>query len=781
MATFLYRLGRWAFRRRRYVGLLWVAVLGVVAFGALNASDPPDDSSSMPGIEAQKAFDLINERFPGTEADGADARIVFVAPDGQKITSAANRSAIDALVTGTADGPQVADVVSPFDGHGVSKDASTAYATITYDVKADDLTDASKQKLEKAIEEARDSGLTVEAGGSALETEAASGMGEVIGIALAAVVLVITFGSLAAAGLPLLTALLGVGVSMASIIALGSVLGLSSTTGELAMMLGLAVGIDYSLFVVSRYREERAKGHGPQEATGLAVGTAGSAVVFAGLTVVIALAGLSVIGVPMLTQMGLGAAGAVLTGVLIALTVVPALLGCWPNAVLARQVRKGDGRVSTAGGRGRVASSRVRVSRGRIRLGRGRFRSGGAGGSVDGTQSLGTRWARFVVRRPVPVLIASVVGLGALAVPAMDLRMGMPGDEAKSTATTERRAYDALADGFGPGFNGPLTVVVDAEGADDPEAAVSEISGRLADTKGVVSVSPARFNKAQDTAVLSVTPSTAPADERTKDLVHTIREERPATESAAGATFEVTGTTALNIDVAQKLQDALVPYLAVVVGLAFLLLMLVFRSVLVPLKAALGYLLSVLASLGAIVMVFQQGHGAGLFGVEQTGPIMSMMPIMLVGIVFGLAMDYEVFLVSRMREAYVHGERPGEAVVTGFRHSARVVTAAALIMMAVFAGFMTGGESMVKMVGFGLASAVLFDAFVIRMAFVPAVLALLGRTAWWLPRPLDRLLPRVDVEGEALAHRTAALAAPAPSSTPTPASSDGDQQDPVRV
>ncbi|MGW3423141.1 MMPL family transporter [Streptomyces phaeochromogenes] len=774
MATFLYRLGRWAFRRRRYVGLLWVAVLGVVAFGALNASDPPDDSSSMPGIEAQKAFDLINERFPGTEADGADARIVFVAPEGQQVTSAANRSAIDALVTEAADGPQVADVVSPFDGRGVSKDASTAYATVTYDVKADGLADATRQKLEGAIEEARDSGLTVEAGGSALETEASSGMGEVIGVALAAVVLVITFGSLAAAGLPLLTALLGVGVSMASIIALGSVLGLSSTTGELAMMLGLAVGIDYSLFVVSRYREERAKGHGPQEATGLAVGTAGSAVVFAGLTVVIALAGLSVIGVPMLTQMGLGAAGAVLTGVLIALTVVPALLGCWPNAVLARQVREGGGRI-------RMGGRRIRKGEGRIGKGEGRIREGSTGASVKGAESLGTRWARFVLRRPVPVLIASVAGLGALAVPAMELRMGMPGDEAKSTATTERRAYDALAGGFGPGFNGPLTVVVDATGADDPEAAVKEISGKLGGTKGVVSVSPARFNKAQDTAVLSVTPSTAPADERTKDLVNTIREERPATESAVGVTFEVTGTTALNIDVAQKLQDALVPYLAVVVGLAFLLLMLVFRSVLVPLKAALGYLLSVLASLGAIVMVFQQGHGAGLLGVEQTGPIMSMMPIMLVGIVFGLAMDYEVFLVSRMREAYVHGERPGEAVVTGFRHSARVVTAAALIMMAVFAGFMTGGESMVKMVGFGLASAVLFDAFVIRMAFVPAVLALLGRAAWWLPRPLDRLLPRVDVEGEALAHRAAAPPAPAPAATPAPASSDGDQQDPVRV
>ncbi|QLH20409.1 MMPL family transporter [Streptomyces sp. Rer75] len=734
MATFLYRLGRWAFRRRHLVALLWTAVLTVVVFGAANASEPPDDSSSMPGIEAQKAFDLINERFPGAEADGAGVRIVFVAPDGQKVTSAARRSAIDALVTEVADGPQVADVESPFDGRGVSEDGSTAYATVTYQVKEDDVTDASREEVRDAIEQARDAGLTVEAGGSALATEAPAGAGEVIGVGIAAVVLLITFGSLAAAGLPLLTALLGVGISMASLIALGNVLGLSSTTGELAMMLGLAVGIDYSLFVVSRYREERARGYEPQEAAGLAAGTAGSAVVFAGLTVVIALAGLSVIGVPMLTTMGWGAAGAVLTGVLIALTMVPALLGFWPNAVLARRVRKGA--------------------------------SGSTGAAESDAGNTGTRWARFVLRRPVPVLVASVVGLGALAVPALDLRMGMPGDEAKSTATTERRAYDALADGFGPGFNGPLTVVVDTRRADDPKRAVAAVSGTLARTEGVVSVSPARFNAARDTAVLSAVPSAAPTSERTKDLVHTIRGERPATEAATGATFEVTGTTALNIDVAQKMQNALVPYLAVVVGLAFVLLLVVFRSVLVPLKAALGYLLSVLASLGAIVLVFQQGHGAGLIGVEQTGPIMSMMPIFLVGIVFGLAMDYEVFLVSRMREAHVHGERPGQAVATGFRHSARIVAAAALIMMAVFSGFMTAGDSMVKMVGFGLAGAVLFDAFVVRMAFVPAALALLGKAAWWLPRPLDRLLPRVDVEGEALG-RVRKVAS--------------DQQDPVRV
>ncbi|MDQ0762422.1 putative membrane protein YdfJ with MMPL/SSD domain [Streptomyces canus] len=337
----------------------------------------------------------------------------------------------------------------------------------------------------------------------------------------------------------------------------------------------------------------------------------------------------------------------------------------------------------------------------------------------------------------------------------------MPGDEAKPTSTTERRAYDALAEGFGPGFNGPLTVVVDAQGDDDAKAAVAAISKDIGATKGIVSVSPARFNEAGDTAVFSVVPSTAPTDERTKDLVTAIRGERPGIESGTGATYEVTGSTALNIDISEKVQAALVPYLIVVVGLAIVLLLVVFRSLLVPLKAALGFLLSVLASLGAVVVVFQEGHGAGLLGVETSGPIMSLMPIFLVGIVFGLAMDYEVFLLSRMREAYVHGETSHQAVTSGFRHSARVVVAAALIMIAVFAGFIGESDSMIKMIGFGLASAVLLDAFVVRMAIVPAVLALLGDKAWWLPKWLDRILPRVDVEGEALT-RGADTPEPAP-------------------
>ncbi|MFC9911579.1 MMPL family transporter [Streptomyces sp. NPDC127197] len=725
MATFLYRVGRLAFRRRWYVALVWAAVLAAVGLGALKAPGASDEEFSMPGIESQKAFDLMEERFPGASADGATARVVFVAPSGEKVTAAENKRAVEQAVAELADGTQVASAVDPFQAQAVSKDGTTAYSTVTYKVGSNDLTDASRTHLEQAIDQARDSGLTVEAGGTAMEDGGgAGGLAEVIGVAVAAVVLLITFGSLAAAGLPLLTALIGVGVSMAAVLALSDALGLSTTTGTLAMMLGLAVGIDYALFVVSRYREERAKGRTPQEATALAVGTAGSAVVFAGLTVVIALAGLAVVGIPMLTKMGLAAAGAVVVAVLIALTLVPAFLGFWPNAVLPRRARK---------------SGRIEAS---------------------SENNGGTRWARFVLRRPLPVLLLGVVGLGALAVPVTDLQLGMPGDEAKPTSTTERRAYDALAEGFGPGFNGPLTVVVDAKGDDDPKAAAETIAKEIGATEGIVSVSPARFNDVGDTAVFQVVPSTAPTDEKTKDLVTAIRGERPGVESETGASFEVTGTTALNIDISDKVQAALVPYLVVVVGLAIVLLLVVFRSLLVPLKAALGFLLSVLASLGVVVLVFQQGHGAELLGVEQTGPIMSLMPIFLVGIVFGLAMDYEVFLVSRMREAYVHGESPRQAVTSGFRYSARVVVAAALIMIAVFAGFVGESDSMIKMIGFGLASAVLFDAFVVRMAIVLAVLALLGDKAWWLPKWLDRLLPRVDVEGEALSHRSEKEPAP---------------------
>ncbi|MFD0208469.1 MMPL family transporter [Streptomyces hirsutus] len=729
MATLLYRLGRFAFRRRHFTALFWVALLALAGVGAAGAPVAGNTSFSIPGTEAQKAFDVLEERFPGASADGATARVVFKAPAGEKMTDAGNKAIVRDTVEELSDGSEVARVTDPYQGGGVSRDGTVAYASVSYQVSGMELEESSRDSLKDAAEGARDAGLTVEIGGDALQAVPETGATEIIGIGVAAVVLVITFGSLVAAGLPLLTALIGVGIGVAGITALASTLELGSTTSILATMIGLAVGIDYALFIVSRYRAELAEGREREDAAGRAVGTAGSAVVFAGLTVVIALVGLSVVNIPMLTKMGIAAAVTVAIAVLIALTMVPALLG-----YAGRRVR-------AAGEKGKRRGREAREDE---------EKGNGTAKEKARRPNMGTRWARFVVRRPVAVLLLGVVGLGAAAIPASSLELGLPDDGSQPTSTTQRRAYDLLSEGFGPGFNGPLVVVVDAKNSDDPDAVFRQTGDDIKALDDVVSVSPAAPNKAGDTATITVVPDSKPSSVATEDLVHDIRDAGTGVKADTGADVLVTGATAMNIDVSQKLNDALLPYLTLVVGLAFLLLIVVFRSILVPLKAALGFLLSVMAALGAVVAVFQWGWLSGLMGVEETGPVMSMMPIFMVGVVFGLAMDYEVFLVTRMREAYVHGEKPDEAVVTGFRHGARVVSAAAVIMMAVFAGFIGSSESMVKMIGFGLAIAVFFDAFVVRMAIVPAVLALLGKKAWWLPKWLDRALPNVDVEGEGL-------------------------------
>ncbi|MFF0503454.1 MMPL family transporter [Streptomyces fimicarius] len=716
MATFLYKLGRLTFRRRGFVALIWVALLAVAGFGAATASTATSSSFSIPGTEAQRAFDLLEERNPGGSADGATARVVFQAPEGEKVTDAGNKREISGIVKELQSGSdQIAAVADPFRQQAVSQNGSTAYISVSYKVNSMELTDATRDALEDAGKEAQSSGMKVEIGGDALQVMPHTGTAEIIGVAIAAVVLVITFGSLIAAGLPLVTALVGVGIGVSTITALASVMDLGSTTSILAMMIGLAVGIDYALFIVSRYRAELAEGREREEAAGRAVGTAGSAVVFAGLTVVIALAGLAVVNIPMLTKMGLAAAGTVAIAVLIALTLVPAALGFAGKRIMGRKARK----------------------------------AAEAEKSPDAKPNMGTRWARFVLRKPVWVMLVGVLGLGIIAVPAASLEMGLPDDGAQPKSTTQRQAYDMLSDGFGPGFNGPLLTVVDTKNSSDGKAAADRVAEEI-EALGVSAVIPPVFNKAGDTATITVIPKDRPSSHATEEVVHDIRDAGKDIKADTGAEVLVTGATAMNIDFSQKMNDALLPYLALVVGLAFLLLMLVFRSVLVPLKAALGFLLSVVAALGAVVAVFQWGWLGSLFGVEQTGPIMSMMPIFMVGVVFGLAMDYEVFLVTRMREAYVHGESPGQAIVTGFKHGARVVTAAAVIMMAVFSGFIGSSEQMIKMIGFSLAIAVFFDAFVVRMAIVPAVLALLGRKAWWLPRWLDRALPNVDVEGEKL-------------------------------
>jgi RND superfamily putative drug exporter len=726
MAWFLYRLGRFAFRRRWWVAGAWLAVLAAALIGALTLSGPTQDSFSIPGTQSQKAIDLLAERFPQASAGGATARMVFAAPDGHTLREPAYQAAIATAVADLRQAPQVASVSDPVTTGAVSQTGTIGFAQATYQVPGDDLTGAARDALATVAERARASGLRVEVGGDASEAPVKQGLSEVIGVLVAAVVLVITFGSLIAAGLPLLTAIIGIGIGIGAITTASGFVDLSSNTPTLALMLGLAVAIDYALFIVSRYRHELAAGHQPQEAAGRAVGTAGSAVVFAGLTVIIALAALSVVGIPFLAQMGLAAAFTVTVAVIIALTLLPALLGF--------------------AGR--------RVAGGRIHGLHARDPESGT------TTALGTRWARTVARRPVAALLIAVIGLGVVAIPTLSMRLGMPDDSTAAPDTTQRKAYDLLSKGFGPGFNGPLIVVVDAPNAAAQQAA-TQVAARIRGLDDVGAVTEPSINQAGDTAILTVIPNSGPSTEATKDLVRAIRQQDG---TVPGAAIAVTGLTAINIDISAKLGGALIPYLAVVVGLAFILLMLVFRSLLVPIKATLGFLLSLAATFGAVVAVFQWGWLANLLGIDQTGPILSFLPVVLIGIVFGLAMDYQVFLVTRMREEYVHGTPAREAVISGFGHGARVVTAAAVIMISVFSGFILAPQAIIKSIGFALGIAVLFDALVVRMTVVPAVMTLLGKTAWWLPRWLDQRLPNVDVEGEKLRRQLDGTSEPVPSS-----------------
>jgi RND superfamily putative drug exporter len=715
MATYLYRLGGWAFRRRRTVLLAWITVLGLVVASAAAFSGQTNSKFSVPGTESQQAQDLLEQKFPG--AGGASARMVFAAPAGEKVTDQKNKDAVEASLARAKQADGVTQVVDPYQAHTISKDGRIAYADVIYPVPADQIDDPARDELSLSADAARDAGLQVEFGGG-IVTEDSKSNSESMGMMIGFVVLAITLGSLLAAGLPLLTAILGVLVGVTGLTALTGVFDVSETAPILATMLGLAVGIDYALFILSRHRQNMGDGLEPAEAAAQATATAGSAVVFAGMTVVIALVGLTVVNIPFLTVMGLAAAGTVTIAVLIAITLLPAILG--------------------------FAGTRVaRVNR---VLGYRPLRKG------TPRESMGTRWARFVTSRPLPAMLVSLAVLGAVALPALHMKLGLPDGGSKPTSSTERRAYDLLTEGFGPGFNGTLTVVVDApnRSAQEQKDLANKLVQGLEKVPGVAAVTPAQQNEAGDLTIALVTPTTSPASDETKDLVKVLRGKADDIREQTGIQAYVTGTTALNIDTADTLAAALPRYIAVVVGLALILLMVVFRSILVPLKAAGGFLLSIAAAMGVVVWIFQDGNLADLFGVSNPSPIVSFLPILLIGILFGLAMDYEVFLVSRMREAYVRGARPRDAIVTGFGHSARVVVAAALIMIGVFGGFVLDTDPIVKSIGLSLAFGVLADAFIVRMTLVPAVMALLGRRAWWMPSRLGRLVPSVDIEGEKL-------------------------------
>ncbi|MEV7627081.1 MMPL family transporter [Actinoplanes sp. NPDC089786] len=722
MATLLYRLGRFSFRRRRLTLVVWVMLLGLFGVGAAQLSGPTSDELAIPGTESLRALEVVTDKFhAGT--DTASARVVFTVSGGATLAGPDQQAAVRATIRALRKAPQVTAVADPYEAKTIAPGGKTAYASVDYAVVATDVNAAAREALVAAGDTARQAGIGVEYSGEVTEQEEAGSGTEALGLVVAAIVLLITFGSLVAAGLPVLTALIGVGIGLLGIQITTGFLDLTSNTADLAVMLGLAVGIDYALFILSRYRHELALGRSGEEAAGRAAGSAGSAVVFAGLTVIIALAALAVVGIPFLAAMGAAAAGTVAVAVVISLSLVPALLGFAGRKVLPRAQRRGTDRPART--------------------------------------PLGERWARGVVRHRVPALILSVVVVGVVAIPGLGLNLALPDDSTAAAGSTQRKAYDQLAGGFGAGINGPLLVVVEAA-AGRSAAAGEQAQKLISGLGGVVVATPPEPNRAGDTATLNVIPRSGPLSEETKKLVHDIRAQQVNfTAATGGATLAVTGRTAVDIDVSEKINDALLPYLAVVVGLAFVLLLVVFRSILVPIKATLGFLLSVIASFGALVFIFQQGHLTDLVGIESTGPIVSFIPIFLIGILFGLAMDYEVFLIIRAREEFVHGADPNDAVVSSMRHGARVVTAAALIMMSVFAGFVLADDIIIKSLGFALAFGVAVDAFLVRMTIVPAVLSLLGRSAWWLPRWLDRILPNVDVEGERLSQRLAGRRSPA--------------------
>ncbi len=739
MSRVLHAIARWCFGHRWLVVAVWLLVLVAGAVGAKASGGTLDNTFTIPGSQSQQALNQVQRDFPA--AAGTSAQLVFRATDGTTLASPANSAAITRTLAAAARAPQVVAVVSPQTSHLITPDGKTGIATVEYQVPTSGVRPASVTVLTDVSAAANSPTLTVSAGGQALSAKAASTeTSEITGLVIALVVLMVTLGSLLAAGMPLITAISGVAAAILGLRGLAAVASISNTAVTLAIMIGLAVGIDYALFIITRHRAQLAAGLDAAESAAMAVGTAGTAVVFAGCTVIIAMAALSVVGIPFLTVMGLAAAGTVLLAVLIAITLVPAAFG-----------------VAGARLRPRPGSRAARVAERTARAADAHAAADPAGGPRP---TFGARWLAGVVKRPVLALAGSVVVLLALAVPALSLSLALPDNGYAAQGSTQRTAFDTVSADFGPGFNGPLLVLANLGHPSSAAAATRSAGAVAAELKsfpGVAAVAAPKLDAAGNAAMIQVVPTTAPSASATASLVTGIRGQAGAIERATGASVAVTGTTAINVDVSAKLSAALVPFAAIVVGLSLLLLMVVFRSFLVPVKAAAGFLFSIAASFGATVAVFQWGWLANLLGVPATGPIVSFLPIIVIAVLFGLAMDYEVFLATRIREDYVHGGDPRRAIVTGGGASARVVTAAAVIMTSIFASFVLPDDPVIKPIAFALAIGVACDALLVRMTAVPAVLALAGRGAWYVPKWLDRVLPNLDVEGASLRERSATL------------------------
>ena len=738
MSTFLLSLGRWCARHATRVLAAWALLIAALGSVVATTGIQLDDTFTISGTESMRGLEVLTDRLP--QAAGTSEQVLITSSNGRIENHAPAVNAF-ALRASQIDG--VATVSPPFGdktagvASSVSADGTHVLVQVQTDASVGSITTGTTPKAKTVAQdldtlaeraEAMDPSLTVQRSGN-IDQEVGIGISavELVGVAIAAIVLLITFGSLVAAGTPLIAAAVGVGVGMLGILAAASITDINSTTPVLAVMIGLAVGIDYALFIVSRAREYLADGVDPAEAAGRATATSGGAVVFAGTTVIVALCGLSVAGIRFLTTMGLASAAVVAVAVLVALTVVPALIGLLGQRLLPRRRRA-------------------------------------AGVGADADRRPASRWVRTVTRRPWVTIGAVVVLLGLCAVPVSGLRLALTDNGFAEKGSQQRETYDAVAAAYGEGYNSPIVVIADISQPSGSVAAVQGLARDLSQLDGVEGVSLATPNEDGTLAFVQLRPEKSQADPATMELVRNIRSHAGDYESRYGlSNVMVTGQTAVAIDVAEELNAALIPFGIVVVGLSLILLMVVFRSIAVPVTATLGYLLSLGAGMGAVGAVFGWGWAADLLAVSKVGAVISFLPVIVMGVLFGLAMDYQVFLVSRMREEWSRRRRDATdampearreaaavAVETGFQGSAKVVVAAAVIMIGVFMAFVHTDNVYVKPIALGLTVGIAADAFLVRMTLIPALMAALGEKAWWLPAWLDRLLPVVDVEGEGL-------------------------------
>ncbi|MGA5021470.1 MMPL family transporter [Streptomyces griseoincarnatus] len=708
-------LARWCVQRRLFTVLLWLLALVGIAAGAFVVGSAYSNDYKVPGTESGRATELLKEGFPSLGGDSDS--VVWHTPSGT-----VRDSGVEQTMTRTLDRieelPGVASVSGPYDDGGagrVSADGRTAYATVTFEHSGKDITSGEAEAVVKTAKAAETDGLDVELGGSAVELSEPSGghTAEIVGVAVAAVVLFLAFGSLAASLLPIATALVSVGTAYAGIVLLGHVMTVADFAPMLGLLIGLGVGIDYALFIVTRHRRGLKRGLSVTEAATNAVATTGRAVVFAGATVCIALLGMLILRLNFLNGVAVAASLTVVLTVAASVTLLPALLSLIGTRALSRRERR------------RLAEH---------------------GPEPELPTGFAARWSAFVERHPKLLGAVALVVMAVLALPTFSLHLGTSDQGNDPKTSTTRQAYDLIADGFGPGVNGPLTLVTEVDDAQD-RLALDNLGSTLRTTEDVASVSPVTYNQGGDTAFLTVVPESSPQSKQTSDLVDRLREDvLPRAESGTSLDVHVGGVTAGYDDFASVIVEKLPLFVGVVIGLGCLLLLLAFRSIGIPLKAAAMNVAAVAGAFGVVVMIFQWGWGSDLLGLGSAGPIEPFLPVIMVSVLFGLSMDYQVFLVSRMYEEWLETGDNRRAVRVGLAETSRVINSAAVIMISVFLAFVLSGDRVIAMFGIALAAAVALDAFVLRTLLVPALMHLLGGANWWLPKWLDRILPRISIE-----------------------------------